>query len=173
MSSYEYDDTEKEVCTSSILYKVGKRMKEQRLIRRYTQEDLANKIGSTLKEIHDYEQGYTDIPIEILDKIAKVLSVNIKALFLGLTEYENELLRFIDECKKIEDQESRDVLNTVVRSLSEGMKTSKEKVKKAEKIKVTKSLLKLGVSINIISRATDLTAEELETQIGIHSKNFI
>lgn len=74
---------------------------------------------------------------------------------------------------KIEDQESRDVLNTVVKSLSEGMKTSKEKVKKAEKIKVAKSLLKLGVSINIISRATDLTAEELETQIGIYSRNFI
>ncbi|WMT84141.1 helix-turn-helix domain-containing protein [Wolbachia endosymbiont of Listronotus oregonensis] len=164
LSSYEYDDTKKEICTDSVLYKVGKRIKEQRLIRRYTQEELANKVGSTSKEIHDYEQGYTDIPIEILDKIAKVLLVNIKVLFLGLTEYENELLRFIDECKKIEDQESRDVLNTVVRSLSEGMKTSKEKVKKAEKIKVAKSLLKLGVSINIISRTTDLTAEELETK---------
>ncbi|WP_353281279.1 helix-turn-helix domain-containing protein [Wolbachia endosymbiont (group A) of Andrena trimmerana] len=164
LSSYEYDDTKKEICTDSVLYKVGKRIKEQRLIRRYTQEELANKVGSTSKEIHDYEQGYTDIPIEILDKIAKVLLVNIKVLFLGLTEYENELLRFIDECKKIEDQESRDVLNTVVRSLSEGMKTSKEKVKKAEKIKVAKSLLKLGVSINIISRTTDLTAEEVETK---------
>lgn len=99
LSSYEYDDTKKEICTDSVLYKVGKRIKEQRLIRRYTQEELANKVGSTSKEIHDYEQGYTDIPIEILDKIAKVLLVNIKVLFLGLTEYENELLRFIDECK--------------------------------------------------------------------------
>lgn len=47
---------------------------------------MANKIGSTPKEIYDYERGYTDIPIEILYKIAKTLSVNIKALFLGLTE---------------------------------------------------------------------------------------
>ncbi|MGL9779257.1 MAG: WO male-killing family protein Wmk [Wolbachia sp.] len=159
LSIYEYNDTEKEVRTSSILYKVGKRIKEQRLIRRYTQEDLANKIGSTPKEIHDCEKGYTDVQIEILYKIAKALSVNIKALFLGLTEYEdedgkaeNKLLRFIDECK---DQESRDIVGAVVRSLSEGMKTSKEKVKKAEKIKVAKNLVKAGIAIDIISRASD------------------
>lgn len=30
LSNYEYDDTEKEICTDSVLYKVGKRIKEQR-----------------------------------------------------------------------------------------------------------------------------------------------
>ncbi|WP_419198845.1 helix-turn-helix domain-containing protein [Wolbachia endosymbiont of Rhagoletis cingulata] len=165
LSIYEYDDTEKEICTDSTLYKVGKRIREQRLIREYAQEDLANKIGSTSKEIHNYERGYTDIPIEILDKIAKALSVNIKALFLEPTEYENEdgkaenkLLRFIDECK---DQESRDIVGAVVRSLSEGMKTSKEKVKKAEKIRVAKNLVKAGVAIDIILRTSGLSSEEI------------
>ncbi|GFT91677.1 putative transcriptional regulator [Nephila pilipes] len=165
LSTYEYDDTEKEICTSSILYKVGKRMKEQRLIRKYTQEDLANKIGSTLKEIHDYEQGYTDIPIEILYKIAKTLSINIKALFLRPIEYENEdgktenkLLRFIDECK---DQESRDIVGAVVRPLSGGMQTNKENVKKAEKIRVAKDLVKAGVAIDIILRTSGLSPEEI------------
>ncbi len=158
LSTYEYDDIEKEICTDSILYKVGKRIKEQRLIREYTQEDLANKIGSTPKEIHDYERGYTDIPIEILYKIAKTLSVNIKAL--GLTEYENEpVLRFVGKCEKIEDQE---LLDTVARSLSEGMQTGKEKVKKAEKIKIAKDLVKEGIAIDIIVRASGLTADECE-----------
>ncbi len=74
---------------------------------------MANKIGSTPKEIHDYERGYTDIPIEILYEIAKTLSVNIKAL--GLTEYENEpVLRFVGKCEKIEDQE---LLDTVARCM--------------------------------------------------------
>ncbi|WP_341820863.1 helix-turn-helix domain-containing protein [Wolbachia endosymbiont (group A) of Myopa testacea] len=159
LSTYEYDDIEKEICTDSILYKVGKRIKEQRLIREYTQEDLANKIGLTPKEIHDYERGYTDIPIEILHKIAKALSVNIKALFLGLTEYENEpALRFIGKCEKIEDQE---LLDAVVKSLSEGMQTGKEKVKKAEKIKIAKDLVKAGIAIDIILRTSGLTADEL------------
>ncbi|WP_264719388.1 WO male-killing family protein Wmk [Wolbachia endosymbiont (group B) of Eucosma cana] len=158
LSTYEYDDIEKEICTDSILYKVGKRIKEERLIREYTQEDLANKIGSTPKEIHDYERGYTDIPIEILYKIAKTLSVNIKAL--GLTEHENEpVLRFVGKCEKIEDQE---LLDTVARSLSEGMQTGKEKVKKAEKIKIAKDLVKEGVAIDIILRASGLTADECE-----------
>ncbi|GFR05477.1 hypothetical protein TNCT_405061 [Trichonephila clavata] len=66
--------------------------------------------------------------------------------------------QFIDECKKIEDQESRDVLNTV---LSEGMKTSKEKVKKAEKIRVARDLVKAGVAIDIILRTTGLSPEEI------------
>ncbi|MGL5028851.1 MAG: WO male-killing family protein Wmk [Wolbachia pipientis] len=165
LSIYEYDDTEKEICTDSTLYKVGKRIREQRLIRGYTQEDLANKIGSTPKEIHDCEKGYTDVLIEILYKIAKALSVNIKALFLEPTEYENEdgkaenkLLRFIDECK---DQESRDIVGAIVRPLFEGMQTNKEKVKKAEKIKVAKDLVKAGIAVDIILRASGLTADEL------------
>ncbi|KAB2978037.1 MULTISPECIES: WO male-killing family protein Wmk [Wolbachia] len=160
LSNYEYDDTEKEICTDSVLYKVGKRIKEQRLIWRYTREELANKVGSTSKEIHDYEQGYTDIPIEILDEIAKALSVNIKALFLEPTEYENELLRFIGGYKEIEDQGSRDVLDALVKSLSEGMQTGKEKVKKAEKIRVAKDLVKAGIAVDIILRASGLTVSE-------------
>lgn len=58
LSIYEYDDIEKEICTHSIFYKVGKRIKEQRLIREYTHEDLANKIGSTPKEIYEYIQTF-------------------------------------------------------------------------------------------------------------------
>ncbi|WP_114517808.1 helix-turn-helix domain-containing protein, partial [Wolbachia endosymbiont of Cylisticus convexus] len=61
LSIYEYDNTEKEVCTDSVYYRVGQRIREWRLIKRYTQKDLANKVGLTLKEIHEYEIGYTAI----------------------------------------------------------------------------------------------------------------
>ncbi|MFP3019791.1 MAG: transcriptional regulator, partial [Wolbachia sp.] len=44
---------------------------------------------------------------------------------------------------------------------SEGMQTGKEKVKKAEKIKIAKDLVKEGVAIDIIVRASGLTADEL------------
>ncbi|WP_265037938.1 MULTISPECIES: WO male-killing family protein Wmk [unclassified Wolbachia] len=185
LSIYEYNDTGQEICIDSIYYRIGQRIREWRLIRRYTQKDLADKVGVTLKEIHEYERGYATILFDKLYGIADALSVNIKvllpktreskeenkllslikALLPKITECENEdskkLLSLMKKYREDEDQES---LDAVVRSLSEGMKTSKEKVKKAEKIKVAKSLLKLGVSINIISRATDLTAEELETK---------
>jgi hypothetical protein len=41
------------------------------------------------------------------------------------------------------------------------MKNGKEKVKKIEKIKVAKYLVKAGVAIYIIVRASGLTADEL------------
>ncbi|WP_265040479.1 WO male-killing family protein Wmk [Wolbachia endosymbiont (group A) of Lasioglossum lativentre] len=169
LSTYEYDNAEGEICTDSIYYKIGQRIKEWRLIRRNTQKDLADKVGLTAKEIHEYERGYTAVPFDKLYEIAEALSVNIKALLPKTRKdedgkEENKLQGFLSEYRKTEDQKSVAVLDGLVKSLFESMEIDKEKVKKAEKIKVAESLLKLGVSINIISRVTDLTAEELETK---------
>ncbi len=152
LSIYEYDNTEREVCTDSIYYRVGQRIREWRLIKRYTQKDLANKVGLTLKEIHEYEIGYTAISFDKLYQIAGELSVNIKAL-LPKTNEDSELLNLL---RKTEEQE------LVKKFLSRDMKNSKEKVKKTEKIKVAKNLVKAGVSTDIIVRASGLTADDCE-----------
>ncbi|WP_264686952.1 MULTISPECIES: WO male-killing family protein Wmk [unclassified Wolbachia] len=151
LSIYEYDNTEKEVCTDSIYYRVGQRIREWRLIKRYTQKDLANKVGLTLKEIHDYERGYTAITFDKLYEISDALSVNIKVL-LPKTRESKKLLSLMDEYG---EQES------LVKSLSENMKSGKEKVKKTERIKVAKNLVKAGVSTDVILRASGLTVDEL------------
>ncbi|XBS67206.1 helix-turn-helix transcriptional regulator [Wolbachia endosymbiont of Armadillidium arcangelii] len=155
LSIHEYDNTEREICTDSIYYRVGQRIREWRLIRRYTQEDLANKVGVTLKEIHEYEKGYTAISFDKLYQIAEQLSVNIKVL-LPKTRESKKLLSLINEYR---EQESLDAL---VKFLSEDMKNGKEKVKKTEKIKVAKNLVKAGVSTDVILRASGLTADECE-----------
>ncbi|WP_410543662.1 helix-turn-helix domain-containing protein [Wolbachia endosymbiont of Armadillidium arcangelii] len=155
LSIYEYDNTEKEVCTDSIYYRVGQRIREWRLIKRYTQKDLANKVGLTLKEIHEYEIGYTAISFDKLYQIAEGLSVNIKVL-LPKTRESKKLLSLMDEYR---EQESLDAL---VKSLSEDMKSGKEKVKKAEKVRVAKNLSKADISIDIIVRASGLTADDCE-----------
>ncbi len=152
LSIYEYDNTEKEVCTDSIYYRVGQRIREWRLIRRYTQKDLADKVGLTLKEIHDYERGYTAITFDKLYEISDALSVNIKVL-LPKTRESKKLLSLMDENG---EQES------LVKSLSEDMKSGKEKVKKAEKIKVAKNLVRAGISTDVVLRASGLTADECE-----------
>ncbi|WP_353280189.1 helix-turn-helix domain-containing protein [Wolbachia endosymbiont (group B) of Silvanus unidentatus] len=152
LSIYEYDSTEREICTDSIYYRIGERIREWRLIKRYTQEDLANKVGLTLKEIHEYERGYTAITFDKLYQIAEGLSVNIKVL-LPKTNEDSELLNLL---RKTEEQE------LVKKFLSRDMKNSKEKVKKTEKIKVAKNLAKAGVAIDIIVRASGLTADECE-----------
>ena len=82
LSTYEYNDTRKEVCTDSMYYRIGQRIREWRLIRRYTQKDLANKVGLTPQEIHDYERGYAAISFDKLYQIAEALSVNIKVRYL-------------------------------------------------------------------------------------------
>ncbi|WP_265023979.1 WO male-killing family protein Wmk [Wolbachia endosymbiont (group A) of Epagoge grotiana] len=155
LSIYEYDNTEKEVCTDSIYYRIGQRIREWRLIKRYTQKDLANKVDLTLKEIHEYEIGYTAISFDKLYQIAEQLSVNIKVL-LPKTNEDSELLTLL---RKTEEQE---LVNGLVKFLSSSMKDSKEKVKKIEKIKVAKNLAKAGVSTDVILRASGLTADECE-----------
>ncbi|WP_425386579.1 WO male-killing family protein Wmk [Wolbachia endosymbiont (group A) of Barypeithes pellucidus] len=155
LSIYEYDSTEREICTDSIYYRIGQRIRKWRLIRRYTQKDLADKVGVTLKEIHEYEIGYTAISFDKLYQIAEGLSVNIKVL-LPKTRESKKLLSLMDEYR---EQESLDAL---VKSLSEDMKSGKEKVKKAEKIRVAKNLVKAGVSTDVILRASGLTVDECE-----------
>lgn len=155
LSIYEYDNTEREICTDSIYYRIGQRIREWRLIRRYTQKDLADKVGVTLKEIHEYERGYTTILFDKLYEIAGALSVNIKVL-LPETRESKKLLSLINEYREPES------LDALVKSLSEDMKSGKEKVKKAEKIRVAKNLAKAGVAIDIIVRASGLTADECE-----------
>ncbi|MFV0948624.1 WO male-killing family protein Wmk [Wolbachia endosymbiont of Nasonia giraulti] len=155
LSIYEYDNTEREICTDSIYYRIGQRIREWRLIRRYTQKDLADKVGVTLKEIHEYEIGYTTILFDKLYEIAGALSVNIKVL-LPETRESKKLLSLINEYREPES------LDALVKSLSEDMKSGKEKVKKAEKIRVAKNLAKAGVAIDIIVRASGLTADECE-----------
>ena len=102
-------------------------------------------------EIHEYEIGYTAISFDKLYQIAEGLSVNIKVL-LPKTRESKKLLSLMDEYR---EQES------LVKSLSEDMKSGKEKVKKAEKIRVAKNLVKAGVSTGVILRASGLTVDEL------------
>ncbi len=118
-----------------IPYKVGQRIKEWRLRRGYTQEDLANKIGGiTNQGIYEYEQGRAAVSLETLDEIAKVLSISIVDLLPESTEdeRENELSSLIEEYKKIESQELRRILTE---SLFEGIRVCEEKVREAKNCK--------------------------------------
>lgn len=145
----------------SVYYKTGKKIKEWRLIQKYTQEDLAKKIGLTRHKISKYEQGDTAAPLDKLYKIAEALSINIMDLLPELAEdneVENELSSLIEEYKKIENQELRHAL---IESLFEGIRMCEEKVRKAEKIKVAKDLVKEGILIDIIVQAIGLSADQI------------
>ena len=69
----------------SIYCQIGKKIKEWRAVREYTQKDLAEKMVTTRDEISNYEQGRVAVPLDKLYEIAKALSINIMDL-LELTE---------------------------------------------------------------------------------------
>ncbi len=71
---------------------------------------------------------------------------------------ENELLDLIKEYKEIESQELR---NALIKSLFEGMHICEEKVRKVERIKVAKDLVKGGISIDIILQIVGLSADQI------------
>ncbi len=143
----------------SIYCQIGKKIKEWRLVREYTQKDLAEKMNTTRHEISNYEQGRTSIPLDKLYGIAKVLSINIMDL-LELTgdKIENELPDLIKEYKEIESQELR---NALMKSLFEGIRICEEKVRKIKRMKVAKDLVKGGISIDIILQTVGLSADQI------------
>ncbi len=141
----------------SIYCQIGKKIKEWRLVREYTQKDLAEKMDTTRDEISNYEQGRVAIPLEKLYAIAETLSISITDLLIEEDEIvESELPDLIKEYKKIESQELRYAL---IKSLFESIQICEEKVKRAEKIK---DLVKEGISINIILKTVGISLDEIQ-----------
>ncbi|WP_425385311.1 WO male-killing family protein Wmk [Wolbachia endosymbiont (group B) of Schoenobius gigantella] len=144
----------------SIYCQIGKKIKEWRLVREYTQKDLAEKMDTTRDEISNYEQERVAIPLEKLYAIAETLSISITDLLIEEDEIvENELPDLIKEYKKIESQELRYAL---IKSLFESIQVCKEKVERVEKMKIAKNLVKEGISINIILKTVGISLGEIQ-----------
>ncbi|WP_353288178.1 helix-turn-helix domain-containing protein [Wolbachia endosymbiont (group B) of Gerris lacustris] len=144
----------------SIYCQIGKKIKEWRLVREYTQKDLAEKMDTTRDEISNYEQGRVAIPLEKLYAIAETLSISITDLLIEEDEIvEDELPDLIKEYKKIGSKELRYAL---IKSLFESIQICEEKVKRAEKMKIAKDLVKGGIPINIILQTIGLSLDEIQ-----------
>ena len=84
---------------------VGCNIKNVRKSRNLTQTQLAEQIGKHESSIRKYEKGLTDIPNEVILKIADVLEVS-PAELLSVDEWETKLNpdgKLSEEVKTIED----------------------------------------------------------------------
>ncbi|WP_353288567.1 helix-turn-helix transcriptional regulator [Wolbachia endosymbiont (group A) of Pogonocherus hispidulus] len=167
LSTNEYNNKELVVCKR---YKEGQEMKKWRIIREYTQEELAKELGVARSQIHNYEQGKSTFLSEMACKAAEILSVDAEDLITEEDYYEgedeeaeNELLSLTREFKRIDNQESRDELNILIEFLSERRQIYREKIDKAEGIKVANNLLILGISVDAISSITGLSRKPIYT----------
>ncbi len=64
---------------------VGKKIKSFRALNEITQQDLASKLGLSLRTYQDIENDITDVSVSMLEKIANTLNTNILEL-LGIGE---------------------------------------------------------------------------------------
>lgn len=109
-----------------------------------------------------YEKGKRKISIRRLYRITEALSVSIIDLIPEHTIsneeccLENEILDLVEKYEKIENQELRNVVYSLITSAQ----ASKENSRKVARIEVEKNLVKAGVSVEIFFQATGLSTEE-------------
>ena len=65
----------------SIDVRVGKRIKELRVLREMTQADLAELIGVRFQQVQKYETAFNRVSASRLFVIAKALDVGVEELF--------------------------------------------------------------------------------------------
>lgn len=70
-------DLENFLDNDSSLYQVLNEIKKLRKEHKMTQQELANKIGKTESSIRKYESGIVQIPINVLEKIAKIFNLQL------------------------------------------------------------------------------------------------
>ncbi|WP_406832348.1 MULTISPECIES: helix-turn-helix domain-containing protein [unclassified Wolbachia] len=111
-------------------------------------------MGTKYQVILQYEKGKRKISIRRLYSIAEALSVSIIDLIPVSNEnsyLESEGLDLIEKYEKIENQELRNVVYSLITSAQ----VSKENSRKVARIEVAKNLVKVGVSVEIIFQATN------------------
>ncbi len=85
---------------------LGKKIKELRKARKYTQEQLAEKVGIGTPNISYFETGKFSPSIETLQKIAQVLNVEVYELYMfqplkSSEEIKKELVQSMDSDEEI------------------------------------------------------------------------
>ncbi|MCU1384456.1 MAG: transcriptional regulator [Acidobacteria bacterium] len=85
--------------------RVAKRVKELRLQRGWSQEQLAERAGNTEKHISQVERGKTNVGLDVLASIASGLAVDVVDLFPNRREPAGTSLCLIthDELRCIEE----------------------------------------------------------------------
>lgn len=98
---------------------VGERIKELRILRGYTQQNLSTKLGIARVTLADYERGRSRIYDEMIVRIAQILEVSTDRL-LGM-ETPSEIkesvslkyTRRIREIEELPDHDKRIILKTL------------------------------------------------------------
>jgi transcriptional regulator with XRE-family HTH domain len=137
------DRVEEKVGPSRIDIEIGKKIRELRLTRGMSQDDLGKKIGITFQQIQKYEKGVNRVLVSRLNDLAIALGVTPESFFANLSnsshsssaalhedkgsfEYNHgeddaeskEILGLMREYQKIKNKKSRNAVYALIKSLS-------------------------------------------------------
>ncbi len=108
--------------------KIGRRIREMRLIRGISQAELAKKSGISFQNMQLYETGKNRVTAEKLFELAKILSVDISYFFTDdnlngkIFNYGNignwEITKLVREYKNIKNEELRNVIRLLVKAIA-------------------------------------------------------
>lgn len=70
---------------------VGKNVREKRVLRGLSQEELAQAVGLTFQQIQKYERGANRISASRLVELSKALGIQVVELFDGVAEEAKEI----------------------------------------------------------------------------------
>ena len=93
---------------------IGENLRILRILRNYSQEGLANKLGKTQNWLSKTEKGEIDIPLSCLTELSKELGVSIDFIITfektqilnneSITEQDKTLNEILQLLKKIENK---------------------------------------------------------------------
>lgn len=86
---------------------IGSKISELRKAKKWSQEDLAQKVGSSRVMIGNYERNSNTPSIDIILKIAKVFDVSVDYL-VGegqLSTYDKEVLKRIEDIEHLPEED--------------------------------------------------------------------
>lgn len=100
------------------LRSIGKKIKEYRLNRKITQDDLAKELQMSTRQIGEIETGNSLSNIDVLFEISSILNIPLDLLFIDCDK--NFLVYAIDDYLNLIDKEKassviNDILNLVER----------------------------------------------------------
>lgn len=98
---------------SNILKISGKNIKQIRLLKGFTQENLANDLDKSVNFISLLENGSTGISVQSLVDICKALNCDVNSLFVNIVPTDNNLP--VDQAVKFLEGEDKEIVNNLIR----------------------------------------------------------
>lgn len=105
---------------------IGKRIRHYRKAHRFSQEELAEKVGISATHMSHIETGNTKLSLLVFVAIAEALSVRTDELLHDassddMTPIKEDILAVLDSCSATEQQILADVVKAVKMSLDKNM----------------------------------------------------